>query len=117
MELVTRYTDVWEQRQNLDNSVIRFIDSAAVNATTSIVLILNGFFILLEQTKRSGDNYNDAYWITLEILFAVMWTSEFVLKIAGYKCYYWLDAWNWFEFVLLALGWIGIGMEFAAEGG
>jgi len=105
-----------KNKREKHNSTINFIEGAVFSLSISIVLILNSLFIYVEQTRRSGDNYHHAVWVVMEIIFTVIFFFEFVLKIVGYRCYYWIDSWNLFDFFLLVLSLFGIIMEFVASG-
>ena len=42
------------------------------------------------------------------IVFAILFTIEAVLKLIGLGCQYWLSRWNDFDFTLVLLSWIGM---------
>jgi len=94
--------------------VILFLESIHFTIGMSVILILNAFFILLEQTLRKGDNYHNSAWIGLETAFIVIFTLEFIVKFIGDKCYYYLDSWNLFDFFLLLISYFGLIMELIA---
>lgn len=95
----------------------RFLESLHFNIPMSTVLVLNSIFILVEQRHRKGDNYGHGAWITIEIIFTVVFFLEFAIKIVALRpLKYFLDAWNDFDFALLLLSIVGIAIEFASEG-
>jgi len=99
------------REKNHEHWAIKFCESTVFAVGISIILIINAVFILLEQTQRKGDNYHHIAWITVEIIFAVIFTLEFFVKIIGEKCWYFLDPWNLFDFSLLLLSFFGLAME------
>jgi len=99
------------RRKNPTNQVGVFLESNVFIVGISCTLILNAIFIIVEQTQRKGSNYNDDSWIVIEIIFAVIFVLEFVIKMIGLKCLYWVDPWNIFDFLLIVLSIFGIVME------
>jgi len=100
-----------KRKQQPDSALMRFLQSSVFIVTMSAVLLLNALFIFVEQTQRKGDNYHHKAWLVLEIIFAIIFIFEFAIKLIGYRCYYWLDAWNVFDFLLVGLSVFGVVME------
>jgi sodium/hydrogen exchanger 10/11 len=102
-----------------ETSLMGKIDSVKFHVCISVVLILNSIFILIEQTKRNAANYHSNWWLICELTFAAIFTLEFFVKLIAYRCGFFMDGWNWFDFILLALTYFGLIMELMAkeEGG
>lgn len=43
---------------------------------------------------------------TLEVLFAAMYTVELGMKMLSFRCHFWRDAWNVFDFTIVALWYV-----------
>lgn len=61
-------------------------------------------------------------WITLQIainiVFTIIYTLEAAIKICGWGKVYFHSGWNWFDFTIVTVSWVGIALDFLlVEGG
>lgn len=60
---------------------------------------------MVETDDQSEDMENILYWINL--VFIVLFTGEFVLKLISLRHYYFTIGWNIFDFVVVILSIVG----------
>lgn len=90
------------------NAMFKITESMIFNAIIMGTIILNSAFIFIEEEYRQDTNDADLSWLVIDILFTVVFTIEFVLKLAAMKHRYFFSSWNVFDFVLVLLGVMGL---------
>jgi hypothetical protein len=96
---------VWHQVQF---GFFRVVETAEFNVFFALLIVLNGIFIAAEDIYRDPDNDTHFAWFTLEVLFVVAFTIEFILKLLAYGRVYFFDGWNNFDFLLVICGIAGL---------
>uniref|UniRef100_A0A8C3ERJ2 Sodium channel protein n=1 Tax=Corvus moneduloides TaxID=1196302 RepID=A0A8C3ERJ2_CORMO len=71
-----------------------------------ILICLNMVTMMVETDDQSEDMENILYWINL--VFIVLFTGEFVLKLISLRHYYFTIGWNIFDFVVVILSIVGM---------
>lgn len=109
--------DARKTKSDQDGPLKQLLDSARWNILIAGVILANGIYVGIEETTRDTDSSEDKnVWLSIEILFNIVFLIEACIKLAQAKHRYFYTAWNIFDFVLVSLGWFGIVVE-AAYGG
>jgi len=75
------------------------------------LVLANIAFIVTEQ--YGGDIMSSEGWFALDVFFCVGFTIEATLNIFAFRRAYFDDPWNWFDFILVIVGWIGAALNCA----
>ncbi|XP_063789663.1 sodium channel protein type 2 subunit alpha-like isoform X1 [Pseudophryne corroboree] len=86
--------------------VFDFVTKQAFDITIMILICLNMVTMMIETDEQSDDMENNLYWINM--VFIVLFTSEFVLKLISLRHYYFTIGWNIFDFVVVILSIVGM---------
>ncbi|XP_066432018.1 sodium channel protein type 2 subunit alpha isoform X9 [Eleutherodactylus coqui] len=86
--------------------VFDFVTKQAFDITIMILICLNMVTMMIETDEQSDEMENNLYWINL--VFIVLFTSEFVLKLVSLRHYYFTIGWNIFDFVVVILSIVGM---------
>ncbi|KAM4024292.1 sodium channel protein type 2 subunit alpha-like isoform 1-T1 [Anomaloglossus baeobatrachus] len=86
--------------------VFDLVTRQAFDITIMILICLNMVTMMIETDEQSQDMENNLYWINL--VFIVLFTSEFVLKLISLRHYYFTIGWNIFDFVVVILSIVGM---------
>ncbi|XP_073503118.1 sodium channel protein type 2 subunit alpha-like isoform X1 [Phyllobates terribilis] len=86
--------------------VFDLVTKQAFDITIMILICLNMVTMMIETDEQSDDMENNLYWINL--VFIVLFTSEFVLKLISLRHYYFTIGWNIFDFVVVILSIVGM---------
>uniref|UniRef100_A0A8C0ZKV1 Sodium channel protein n=1 Tax=Cyanistes caeruleus TaxID=156563 RepID=A0A8C0ZKV1_CYACU len=81
--------------------VFDFVTKQAFDISIMILICLNMVTMMVETDDQSEDMENILYWINL--VFIVLFTGEFVLKLISLRHYYFTIGWNIFDFVVVIL--------------
>ncbi|XP_056390534.1 sodium channel protein type 2 subunit alpha isoform X2 [Hyla sarda] len=86
--------------------VFDLVTRQAFDITIMILICLNMVTMMIETDEQSDDMENYLYWINM--VFIVLFTSEFVLKLISLRHYYFTIGWNIFDFVVVILSIVGM---------
>uniref|UniRef100_A0A8C3LF26 Sodium channel protein n=1 Tax=Chrysolophus pictus TaxID=9089 RepID=A0A8C3LF26_CHRPC len=86
--------------------VFDFVTKQAFDISIMILICLNMVTMMVETDDQSEDMENILYWINL--VFIVLFTGEFVLKLVSLRHYYFTIGWNIFDFVVVILSIVGM---------
>lgn len=100
---------------NPESRLGKMVYSTAFQCLMSFLILANGLYIAIEEDKRNASNDDHDAWVFIEVFFTTVFFLEFVLKICYLGYYYFFDAWNNFDFVLVILGFVGLAIEFVAS--
>jgi len=96
------------------SSVGALVSSSGFNISCALAIVFNVLYVVIEESARNPSNEDSSAWITIEAFFTFLFFLEFVIKFAHIKCGYFLVAWNCFDFFLVVLGALGLGMNVLA---
>jgi voltage-gated sodium channel len=86
-----------------------WIESGEANLIFGAMILINAFAIGFETDYR--DPYNkDLKWDIVEYTFLFIFTVEMLLRMARFKCKYFYDGWNVFDFVLVGSGYVSLAI-------
>jgi len=91
--------------------VFDFVTKQAFDISIMILICLNMVTMMVETDDQSEDMENILYWINL--VFIVLFTGEFVLKLISLRHYYFTIGWNIFDFVVVILSIVGKSNSFS----
>ncbi|XP_053546003.1 sodium channel protein type 2 subunit alpha-like isoform X6 [Bombina bombina] len=86
--------------------VFDLVTRQAFDITIMILICLNMVTMMIETDEQSDEMENNLYWINL--VFIVLFTGEFVLKLVSLRHYYFTIGWNIFDFVVVILSIVGM---------
>ncbi|NXF07816.1 SCN2A protein, partial [Smithornis capensis] len=90
----------------LQGLVFDIVTKQAFDITIMVLICLNMVTMMIE-TDDQGDLMQDIlYWINL--VFVILFTGEFVLKVFSLRCYYFTIGWNIFDLVVVVLSIVGV---------
>ncbi|XP_041329337.1 sodium channel protein type 1 subunit alpha [Pyrgilauda ruficollis] len=81
--------------------VFDFVTQQVFDISIMILICLNMVTMMVETDDQSKEMENILYWINL--VFIVLFTGEFVLKLISLRHYYFTIGWNIFDFVVVIL--------------
>ncbi|CAH2305659.1 sodium channel type 2 subunit alpha-like isoform X1 [Pelobates cultripes] len=86
--------------------VFDFVTKQAFDITIMILICLNMVTMMIETDEQSDEMENNLYWINL--VFIILFTGEFLLKLISLRHYYFTIGWNIFDFVVVILSIVGM---------
>ncbi|KAM3917127.1 sodium channel protein type 2 subunit alpha-like isoform 1-T1 [Leptodactylus fuscus] len=86
--------------------VFDLVTKQAFDITIMILICLNMVTMMIETDEQSEEMENNLYWINM--VFIVLFTGEFVLKLISLRHYYFTIGWNIFDFVVVILSIVGM---------
>ncbi|XP_075685512.1 sodium channel protein type 2 subunit alpha-like isoform X1 [Rhinoderma darwinii] len=86
--------------------VFDLVTRQAFDITIMILICLNMVTMMIETDEQSEEMENNLYWINM--VFIVLFTTEFVLKLVSLRHYYFTIGWNIFDFVVVILSIVGM---------
>mmetsp|Transcript_23241 Transcript_23241/g.51423 ORF Transcript_23241/g.51423 Transcript_23241/m.51423 type:complete len:1252 (+) Transcript_23241:95-3850(+) len=89
------------------HGVPRVVGSAWFNVGISVIIILNGIWIAVEEKYQTDDGSNEELWLVGDFFFTAVFTIECILKLWVMHLRYFKDGSNVFDFVLVVLGLLG----------
>ncbi|KAJ7398265.1 hypothetical protein BTVI_126865 [Pitangus sulphuratus] len=95
------YAAVDSRNNKFQGMVFDFVTKQAFDISIMILICLNMVTMMVETDDQSEDMENILYWINL--VFIVLFTGEFVLKLISLRHYYFTIGWNIFDFVVVIL--------------
>mmetsp|Transcript_7852 Transcript_7852/g.17247 ORF Transcript_7852/g.17247 Transcript_7852/m.17247 type:complete len:1246 (+) Transcript_7852:169-3906(+) len=95
------------QRARKLHGAARLVGSAWFNIGISVVILLNGIWIAIEEKYQTDANNDQLLWLLGDAFFTVIFTVEAVLKLWVLHFAYFKDGSNVFDFVLVVLGILG----------
>lgn len=79
------------------------------HVAVAVFIVLNTLFVYVEQNVSISDEDGGAnFWLGMEIMFATVFTLEFLMKLWDQHLSYFFDPWNIFDFLLVILGIVGL---------
>ncbi|XP_077304047.1 sodium channel protein type 2 subunit alpha-like isoform X3 [Lithobates pipiens] len=86
--------------------VFDIVTRQAFDITIMILICLNMVTMMIETDEQSQDMENYLYWINM--VFIVLFTGEFIMKLISLRQYYFTIGWNIFDFVVVILSIVGM---------
>ncbi|KAM8933727.1 sodium channel protein type 2 subunit alpha-like isoform 3-T3 [Pelodytes ibericus] len=86
--------------------VFDFVTRQAFDITIMILICLNMVTMMIETDEQSDEMENNLYWIN--VVFIILFTGEFLLKLISLRHYYFTIGWNIFDFVVVILSIVGM---------
>uniref|UniRef100_A0A8C5RAA8 Sodium channel protein n=1 Tax=Leptobrachium leishanense TaxID=445787 RepID=A0A8C5RAA8_9ANUR len=86
--------------------VFDFVTRQAFDITIMILICLNMVTMMIETDEQSDEMENNLYWIN--VIFIILFTGEFLLKLISLRHYYFTIGWNIFDFVVVILSIVGM---------
>ncbi|NWI53914.1 SCN2A protein, partial [Calyptomena viridis] len=90
----------------LQGLVFDIVTKQAFDITIMVLICLNMVTMMIETDDQSERMQNILYWINL--VFVVLFTGEFVVKVFSLRCYYFTIGWNIFDLVVVILSIVGV---------
>jgi hypothetical protein len=111
-----RMTTALDRRHFLHGPLcfVEWSQSSTFQGFMAAAIISNGLYIAVEEKARSPDDDSRA-WGVIEILFTLIFFSEFLFKVIAFRLGYFLSAWNLFDFFLVITGVFGCIVDLMAE--
>jgi voltage-gated sodium channel len=95
---------------------IRIISHIRFNGSIGFVIVLNAIFIGLDTDLNKDDGQDSAAWLSAEIIFTVIFTVELAIRFLAERLFFFRDAWNDFDLVLVLTALIDLFMSTSAGG-
>ncbi|XP_053120394.1 sodium channel protein type 2 subunit alpha-like isoform X2 [Hemicordylus capensis] len=86
--------------------IFDFVTRQAFDIGIMILICLNMVTMMVETDEQDESVTNILYWINM--IFIVLFTGEFILKLIALRYYYFTIGWNIFDFVVVILSIIGM---------
>nr|DBA19794.1 TPA: hypothetical protein GDO54_015571 [Pyxicephalus adspersus] len=86
--------------------VFDIVTRQAFDITIMILICLNMVTMMVETDEQSQEMENNLYWINM--VFIILFTGEFVMKLISLRHYYFTIGWNIFDFVVVILSIVGM---------
>ncbi|XP_071977924.1 sodium channel protein type 2 subunit alpha isoform X1 [Engystomops pustulosus] len=86
--------------------VFDIVTRQAFDITIMILICLNMVTMMIETDEQSDEMENNLYWINM--VFIILFTGEFVMKLVSLRHYYFTIGWNIFDFVVVILSIVGM---------
>ncbi|MEE6489481.1 hypothetical protein FKM82_015587 [Ascaphus truei] len=86
--------------------IFDIVTKQAFDITIMILICLNMMTMMIETDEQSEEMKTNLYWINL--VFIVLFTGEFVLKLISLRYYYFTIGWNVFDLVVVILSIVGM---------
>jgi hypothetical protein len=96
-------------------ALTRLVHSTAFSMLIMTTILTNSTFIFVEEEYRNASNDSDPVWIVSDVVFNVIFLLECVLKLLDMKHRYFFSTWNLFDFMLVALGLMGMVLNFFVD--
>ncbi|XP_069472397.1 sodium channel protein type 2 subunit alpha-like isoform X2 [Ambystoma mexicanum] len=100
------YAAVDSRNNAFQGIIFDLVTQQAFDITIMVLICLNMITMMIETDDQSKDMENNLYWINL--IFIILFTSEFLLKLISLRYYYFTIGWNIFDFVVVILSIIGM---------
>ncbi|XP_054826193.1 sodium channel protein type 2 subunit alpha-like isoform X3 [Eublepharis macularius] len=86
--------------------IFDLVTKQAFDITIMILICLNMFTMMIETNDQTPKMTNTLYWIN--VIFIVLFTGEFILKLIALRYYYFTIGWNIFDVVVVILSIVGM---------
>ncbi|XP_071977938.1 sodium channel protein type 2 subunit alpha-like isoform X1 [Engystomops pustulosus] len=86
--------------------VFDIVMNQVFDITVMCLIVLNMITMMIETDDQSEEMKNNLYWINL--VFIVLFTCEFLLKLFSLRQYYFTSGWNIFDLVVVILSIVGM---------
>ncbi|KAM4697882.1 sodium channel protein type 2 subunit alpha-like [Rhinophrynus dorsalis] len=86
--------------------VFDIVTRQAFDITIMILICLNMVTMMMETDEQSQEMADNLYWIN--VVFIVLFTAEFLLKLISLRHYYFTIGWNIFDVVVVILSIVGM---------
>ncbi|XP_061464565.1 sodium channel protein type 2 subunit alpha-like [Rhineura floridana] len=86
--------------------IFDFVTKQAFDIGIMILICLNMFTMMVETADEDPTVEETLYWINM--IFIILFTGEFVLKLIALRYYYFTIGWNIFDFVVVILSIVGM---------
>jgi voltage-gated sodium channel len=83
---------------------VHWIDATRTNVGIGVLIVFNAITIGLETDwgSREGGISNRPWWYAMELFFCLAFSFELIVRMKVHKLRFFCDAWNLFDFVLVA---------------
>eukprot|EP00746_Dinoflagellata_sp_MGD_P001574 gnl/MRDRNA2_/MRDRNA2_102986_c0_seq1.p1 gnl/MRDRNA2_/MRDRNA2_102986_c0~~gnl/MRDRNA2_/MRDRNA2_102986_c0_seq1.p1 ORF type:complete len:622 (-),score=92.82 gnl/MRDRNA2_/MRDRNA2_102986_c0_seq1:9-1874(-) len=85
------------------NLIAKLVLSRRFNVVFTMLIIINAIYIGIE-TDNNLDDAAASGWFAGEMIFTVLFSVELVLRLYGLRLFFFRDAWNLFDLVLVVMG-------------
>uniref|UniRef100_A0A8C5R644 Sodium channel protein n=1 Tax=Leptobrachium leishanense TaxID=445787 RepID=A0A8C5R644_9ANUR len=86
--------------------IFDIVTKQAFDIIIMILICLNMVTMMIETDEQSADMENKLYWIN--VVFIILFTGEFLLKLISLRQYYFTIGWNIFDLVVVIISIIGM---------
>ncbi|EQB77873.1 sodium channel protein type 9 subunit alpha [Camelus ferus] len=93
-------------RNKFQGCIFDLVTNQAFDITIMVLICLNMVTMMVEKEGQSEYMTEVLYWIN--VVFIILFTGEFVLKLISLRCYYFTVGWNIFDFVVVILSIVGM---------
>ncbi|KAM3917129.1 sodium channel protein type 2 subunit alpha-like isoform 1-T1 [Leptodactylus fuscus] len=90
----------------LQGFVFDIVTNQIFDITVMCLIFLNMVTMMIETDDQSKDMENNLYWINM--VFIVLFTGEFLLKLFSLRHYYFTNGWNIFDLVVVIISIVGM---------
>lgn len=87
-----------------NNRIAALVLSSRFDAAFTILIIINAIYIGIETDNNLDSDSAAGGWFAGEIVFTLLFSVELGLRLLGLRLYFFRDAWNLFDFVLVVVG-------------
>uniref|UniRef100_A0A3Q3K196 Sodium channel protein n=1 Tax=Monopterus albus TaxID=43700 RepID=A0A3Q3K196_MONAL len=93
-------------QNKIQGMVFDFVTQQVFDISIMMLICLNMVTMMVETDNQSKDTENILYWVNL--VFIVVFTGEFLLKLFALRHYYFTNGWNIFDVVVVILSIVGM---------
>nr|XP_056717160.1 sodium channel protein type 2 subunit alpha-like [Euleptes europaea] len=86
--------------------IFDLVTKQAFDIAIMVLICLNMFTMMVETNDQTQDMTDTLYWIN--VVFIVLFTGEFILKLIALRYYYFTIGWNIFDVVVVVLSIVGM---------
>ncbi|XP_065787758.1 sodium channel protein type 9 subunit alpha isoform X3 [Muntiacus reevesi] len=86
--------------------IFDLVTNQAFDIAIMVLICLNMVTMMVEKEGQSEYMTEVLYWIN--VVFIILFSGEFVLKLISLRCYYFTVGWNIFDFVVVILSIVGM---------
>ncbi|XP_004703967.2 sodium channel protein type 7 subunit alpha [Echinops telfairi] len=93
-------------KNKLQGFIFGMVTSQIFNIIILVLIFAYALTLMIESDNGSQQMKIASFWIT--IIFALLYTGEFLLKLISFRCYYFTIGWNIFDFMVVIFSLTGI---------
>ncbi|KAF4026418.1 hypothetical protein G4228_018481 [Cervus hanglu yarkandensis] len=100
------YAAVDSVNNKFQGCIFDLVTNQAFDIAIMVLICLNMVTMMVEKEGQSEYMTEVLYWIN--VVFIILFSGEFVLKLISLRCYYFTVGWNIFDFVVVILSIVGM---------